>query len=809
MHKVDFDPSRLRGEDVIRWQQWSASAYRATQAVLHAMLSGQHPKLKPEIWMVLEHWLLRTVFYGKCAYCERYVGGGYYGDHYRPARKVMVREEGRILQVTKEGSPHPGYPWVAYDWRNLLPSCEFCSRRKGDQFPVNARHVFDPEGGPDPDILDELEQPLLLNPYKAYPSQHLKFGVKGVVAPLSRRGEESIEILGLNREQLCVERQMQQEKAWSAFMVTVDQSARQPRPIGELLERYMERYTGPRAPFSQAVRDYLERKLSGKDSFSNVGTIISGDQIADDKGTEPRMQSRGPIGTAERSHSDSERVRIHVRAQADPECLVGDMFTASVVLSREEIRRVGGLADVGDDVNVAEEKPLIVEAVPRAHLDTVGAARKEVMVPGPEKPQAVLFNLRATHQGMGELWIIVSQGQVPLCNLVLSIRIIETPTGNAAQAADEASVALTGHAIPLHMLRIIEQQQGDSIVYRYDLEAPDLELLAAFASRPVEQNRDVYVRSLYRRIEDSWGTCQHDAEKFHDELRAFGGELLDELMPAELRRLLWENRHRLHNIIVLSTEPFIPWELLHLKAPDTSRLPDETCFLGQLGLVRWLWGTWPPERLVLRPGRARFITPDYPDKRYRLPSVRAEQRFLVQHLKAMAVEPHYRQVMALLRSGEFDLLHFAGHAVAASEDIANAQLLLEGHRESGPEGDSYVLDPLGASVIGQHMASAGARPIVVINACQAGRLGHQLSSMGGFAVAFLGRGAGVFVSTLWSVGDTPALVFVEAFYRRLLAGGSLAEAAIAGREAARELGDATWLAYTVYGHPEARIVEPQ
>jgi len=44
--------------------------------------------------------------------------------------------------------------------------------------------------------------------------------------------------------------------------------------------------------------------------------------------------------------------------------------------------------------------------------------------------------------------------------------------------------------------------------------------------------------------------------------------------------------------------------------------------------------------------------------------------------------------------------------------------------------------------------------------------------------------------------------------RRLFAGGSLGEAAIAGREAARGLGDATWLAYTVYGHPEARF-EPQ
>jgi len=76
---------------------------------------------------------------------------------------------------------------------------------------------------------------------------------------------------------------------------------------------------------------------------------------------------------------------------------------------------------------------------------------------------------------------------------------------------------------------------------------------------------------------------------------------------------------------------------------------------------------------------------------------------------------------------------------------------------------------------------------------------------GGFADAFLRAGAGAFLGTLWAVGDALARKFTEAFYRELLAGKTLAEAAIVGRDAARSAQEATWLAYVIYGHPYAVV----
>ena len=149
-------------------------------------------------------------------------------------------------------------------------------------------------------------------------------------------------------------------------------------------------------------------------------------------------------------------------------------------------------------------------------------------------------------------------------------------------------------------------------------------------------------------------------------------------------------------------------------------------------------------------------------------------------------------------------MHFAGHGVAEHDDIANAQLMLEGRVDGG----KYIPSYLSATTVEQFAQlddSLGNRPLVVINACQAGRAGYKLSGIGGFARAFLAGKAGGFVGALWSVGDAPAQTFTQEFYERFLAGDRLAEAAIAGREKARLAGEATWLAYVVYGHPHATV----
>jgi hypothetical protein len=48
-------------------------------------------------------------------------------------------------------------------------------------------------------------------------------------------------------------------------------------------------------------------------------------------------------------------------------------------------------------------------------------------------------------------------------------------------------------------------------------------------------------------------------------------------------------------------------------------------------------------------------------------------------------------------------------------------------------------------------------------------------------------------------------MFTETFYQGLTDGLTLSEATIQAREEARKNGDATWLAYAVYGHPHLKV----
>jgi len=174
------------------------------------------------------------------------------------------------------------------------------------------------------------------------------------------------------------------------------------------------------------------------------------------------------------------------------------------------------------------------------------------------------------------------------------------------------------------------------------------------------------------------------------------------------------------------------------------------------------------------------------------------------------VKPKPDDVKELLEGpAAFDLLHYAGHGEADERDLDDAQLVLGESWQAELQG--YVPVPLTIPNVQQYAKLAddhGNRPMVVLNACQVGREGKLFGRIGGFARAFLTTGAGVFVSTLWSVGDKPARNFTEGLYTELRARRTLSEATRAARARARRARDATWLSYVVYGSPYTKVVFP-
>jgi hypothetical protein len=191
------------------WDTWIQDG-RAAVAKMLANVTGK-PKIDDALYKRQRDRLLAAT-YKKCAYCEiRLAPGQKKGDveHYRP-KKGARRMDGKVVKVLRDGVEidHPGYYWLAYDYQNLLPACIACNRRAGDAasgtntgkadiFPTLDDHwAAYPEEVPE-------EQPALLNPWLDEPAQHLCFDPDtGIVAGITERGRITVDLLGLNRDEL-------------------------------------------------------------------------------------------------------------------------------------------------------------------------------------------------------------------------------------------------------------------------------------------------------------------------------------------------------------------------------------------------------------------------------------------------------------------------------------------------------------------------------------------------------------------------------------------------------------------------------
>ncbi len=375
---------------------------------------------------------------------------------------------------------------------------------------------------------------------------------------------------------------------------------------------------------------------------------------------------------------------------------------------------------------------------------------------------------------------------------------------------------------PRHELLIDESKVIDSITTSGDQQhvvvqtafdvrfrSKDLDLIERDTTKAIKGDRLAYVAAMFKEIEDCWVKSASDSAAFTQQLRAYGGQLFDELVPDKIQAILWDNRDSIETLQVFSADPFIPWELVHLKKPN-GKLPTEERFLANMGLIRWLDGAdWPPERIKVRDGRVVGVVPDYPPgSGWELAEPANEYTYIDELFGAAKAETSIDNLIGLIsRPGQFDLLHFAGHGLARQADIANAEIVLGLRKDNGKWKPISLTSTTVEQFcdIREEPQAGGNRPIVFLNACQAGRAGYQLTGIGGFSQAFLRGGAGVFISSLWAVGDEPARTFTEQFYAELKGGKTVAEATRTARHKARASGDATWLAYVVYGDPHARI----
>jgi len=429
--------------------------------------------------------------------------------------------------------------------------------------------------------------------------------------------------------------------------------------------------------------------------------------------------------------------------------------------------------------------------------------------PGPGAPSLGEFTVSGRVAGATTIDVLFQQGASDLGSLSFPVTITASRPRAARQSAQAVAQPPNPGDEDYMVLQIIEFPFGDGLVFAYSVSSDALRLdHAPFQSKPFGALADSggsatrgYVDGIYQRIETQVLETYDDFQVFDIKLRAISTDMSDQLFDPAFVRAVWDHRDQVRGIKVYSREPHIPWELVRLRHPDTGEVDDR--YLCEYGLLRNLGGTLRP-RTIGR-GDWAYLVGEYPNGTQK--ALGEDAAYLASALPGHGIQPTKiaaleKDVLLALEAGAFDVLHIACHGESDQAQIDDARLII-GDRQTVRHGTQPIA--IDALTVQQTAKLAQRGPLVFLNACQSGREGQSLTRLGGWPAAFWTAGAGAFVGTSWSVYEKPATAFASAFYDALLGGATLGSATTAARAAAKQLGDASWLAYLVYGDPQATM----
>jgi len=316
MIHIDFDPQALTGNQKAEWDSIVAEYETLTKEIIqkwetNGKLTSKDFKDSSKYWGKLKDFLLKNIFNNKCAYCETNIKlARQFGDadHFRPKARVNYKTNPEPeckkyklayaidYRVTPSGEiKHPGYFWLAFNWKNLLPACIKCNSGQGkkNQFPIlSQEYLLNVKLSPaqvsqlkgnaiqsetDPDIyyldvedLNEHEKPALLHPFFGVdPLDHIEFTPDGrirsrkVNGKESKIGKESISAYDLWDEQLRQAREDAQRDAENKYLSAYLHfrcqgfSPEQARQKAKSQDETIKSVLSGKAPYSAAQKDFL------------------------------------------------------------------------------------------------------------------------------------------------------------------------------------------------------------------------------------------------------------------------------------------------------------------------------------------------------------------------------------------------------------------------------------------------------------------------------------------------------------------------------------------------------------------------
>lgn len=510
--------------------------------------------------------------------------------------------------------------------------------------------------------------------------------------------------------------------------------------------------------------------------------------------TRRSMTRGGGIGTAARglesaSEVPDETVTRRLEAELPSKAAVGDEVGVVVSLSAEGVL---GDPTAGADVvgTVGDTVDLILST--RSGVELAGSYRHQLAITADGAPDYCQFTVKAIAPGQAWMQLLAFINGRSVAVLPLSLQVVDACVDETEQPLRAvAELERPSYEDPDLTLLINEQVlpgQGPSLQFTVTGRDPALELnFEPFGHVAFRADPDRFFAEYFGDIEELLPPTHFPADVVDRKVKAMGAKLYDDILPANLRDQLWAIKDRVESILIQSTDPWVPWEMCFLTGPDeTGAIVEHGFVCEHYDVSRWIQGV-PLQVHVDLDRVALVVTGDSG-----LPSAQAEaasvRRLQEAGVQVDDVPATYDGVYQALAGGSYSGFHFTGHGLyPQGADPNRSQIQLEG-------GIPFRASDVGG--VAKNLKQS--TPLVVLNACQAGRGGMGLVGAGGWATALLNAGAGAFVGAHWSVLDDSAAEFSDVLYQRLVAGDTLAAAVRRARAAIRKPGDPTWLAYVLY-----------
>ncbi len=363
------------------------------------------------------------------------------------------------------------------------------------------------------------------------------------------------------------------------------------------------------------------------------------------------------------------------------------------------------------------------------------------------------------------------------------------PAPDVSEAPVRGAVT-TGAPAPNYLIVRQEEARGDRLLLRSSL------LTAGAKATVVTDAKHVSAKAL-RNLLDEIESRQFTPAA----IPQYGTRLGQLLLADEILAVLPTQADR--HLVVVHDAPAsrVPWETLHIggRFPAVAAGLSRRYLAENLSVAKWLETRRQQPvlevLLVINPTRDLDGAEREGARVRTLIESGLHARLTVRH----GAEATRDVLRADFRSGQYDLVHYAGHAFFDPKQPSRSGILCAGE------------DVLS----GAELSGLGNLPnLVVFNACEAGRIRsgadlkkrhlempRRMERAVGLAESFLRGGIANYVGTYWPVGDAAAERFAVVFYQQLLRGQTIGTALLQARNEVRTLKPATvdWADYLHYG----------